>query len=298
MPELDDLVELQVDSDKTLFDNAMAAPEETPEATEAEPDAAEAETTEQPRDPGGRFASKAGEPPVEATADIRPIPEPDGGTIPSWRLREKSDEARALKEDRDRLASELAELRRNPPKPVAPEVPTEKPDPLFDPDGYRKAVRDEVIEMVQKRHGEQSFQAAHDADKETFEKAIAEVAPLIQGGDAAVYNRIWKALDPGKALIGWFRERENLREVGSDLTSYKQRLLDDAAKDPAFQAKVIAAIRAQQAPAAVQNGTRQPSLVRLPPSLSTVTPSGAARGSDDDDVSDQGLFENATAGMR
>lgn len=306
MSELDDLTELQVDSDQSLFDSALAdKTAETPDVPDAPESEAAPETTAQPRDESGRFAPKAGDtPPADAPVTAAPTTESDGGQIPAWRLREEADNRRAAEARAQQFERELTELRRNPPKPAEPAKPEIKPDPLLDPDGYEayvfKKVEDRLAASEQARiaeRGEQSFQDARVSNQPLFDKAYAEAQQLVAAGDAITHSRIFKSRDPGKELLNWYRERETMREVGNDPTAWFERKFEEALKDPAKAAKAISILRAQQS-APTQSGNRQPSPVRLPPSLSSVTPSGAARGnSDDDDVSDEGLFRHATAGM-
>jgi hypothetical protein len=304
MPTEDALVEVEV-SDKDLYDAAMAdepANEPEAQATESEP---EAETDGQPRDESGRFAPKAGEQPAAAvTPPAAQQPnDADSGQIPAWRLREEAENRRAAEARAQQFERELVELRRNPPKAAEQPKPETKPDPLLDPEGYEayleRKVEARFAQAEQNRikeRGEASLQAARESNTELFDKAYAEVQRRGNAGDTLTLARISQARDPGKELLSWYREQETVREVGGDPAAYRTRILDEALKDPAYQAKVIAAIRAQQAPQNV-NGNRQPSPVRIPPSLASVTPSGAALSADDD-VSDEGIWNSATAGMR
>lgn len=307
MPELDDLTELQVDSDSALFDGAIAETPETPDVSHETPEIeTPAVTDEQPRDESGRFAAKPGDTPAEVvTPAVATTPtEPEGGQIPAWRLREEADNRRRVETELAERNRELAELRRNPPKPAEPAKPETKPDPLLDPDGYEAYLERKVearfaaAEQARiKERGEESLQAARTANTELFDKAYAEVQRLRDAGDTHSIARIRDSRDPGKELLKWYREREAVREVGDDPNAWFERKFEEALKDPAKAAKAISILRAQQNPASVPAGTRNPSPVRLPPSLSTVTPSGSAIGAGDDDVSDEGLFRHATAGI-
>jgi hypothetical protein len=81
-----------------------------------------------------------------------------------------------------------------------------------------------------------------------------------------------------------------LSTVGTDLNAFRQKLLDEAVKDPEFQKKVFDAARGQ----AASNG----STVNRPvvPKLPSIGKVGAAAPSSDadDNMSDEELFHAAT----
>jgi hypothetical protein len=285
-------------SDEDLFNEAKA--DQAPEpavAVAAETETPPPEAGDQPRDEHGRFAPKAGDTPAPTDATpppAEPTPESDGGHIPAWRLREEAENRRAAEAKYQQLEREIAELRRNPPKPPEPPKPQETPDPLLDPAGYQAHLRNEWQEALKAQAGDISLRYARRANPERFDKAYAEVLK------ASVVDRarIRDAPDPGDELLAWYSEREAIREVGPDPAAYKQRILDEALKDPAYLAKAAAALRLSVVPS-TGNGLRQPSPVRLPPSLNGITPSGAAiAGDDDTDMSDEAIFRHATTGPR
>jgi hypothetical protein len=285
-------------SDEDLFNEAKADQAPEPTAVAAESETPPPEAGDQPRDEHGRFAPKAGDTPAPADATPPPADEPppesDGGHIPAWRLREEAENRRAAEAKYQQLEREIAELRRNPPKPAEPPKPQEMPDPLLDPAGYQAHLRNEWQEALKAQAGEISLRYARRANPERFAKAYAEV----QNGSPADRARIRDAPDPGDELLAWYSEREAIREVGPDPAAYKQRILDEALKDPAYLAKAAAALRLSVVPS-TGNGLRQPSPVRLPPSLNGITPSGAAiAGDDDTDMSDEAIFRHATTGPR
>lgn len=301
-PDEDQLVEIAEVSDADMFAAATAlepaadAPEPEAGATAAEP---EPDGGPQ-RDAAGRFAAKTGDVPAPTEAD--------GGQIPAWRLREEAENRRAAEARAQQFERELADLRRNPPKPAEPPKPEVKPDFLlmtseeiesyFENKVQARFAAAEQARIVER--GEESMTAARASSTEAFDKAYAEAMTLVKGGDAVTHARIFKARDPGKELLSWYRERENLRTVGDDPNAWMERQLAEAAKDPAKAAKLAGILRGQVQPGTPppNNGLRQPSPVRIPPSLSSVTPSGAARGEPgDDDMSDEGLFRHATAGL-
>lgn len=295
-------------SDADLFEGAIAAdaPAEQP-VTEVQPEA------EQPRNPDGTFATKEAAPEPE-----KPVTEPEakpapvaeaaddkdtGGQIPSWRLREEREakaeaikRAEAAEAERSKLANdfaqmqrEFAELRKPAPKPE------EKPDPLLDPQGFEAYLERKFEDRILGERREYSLRSAHRTHGDKFSEAYAEASQAMARGDRALQARMQASPDPGETLVQWHQEQKTMKEVGNDPAAYKTRLLDEALKDPAYLAKAIAAANAQAG--SPNNGARP--AVRLPPSLS-----GAARADahetnpSDNDVSDEGLFRHATAGMR
>lgn len=294
-------------SDADLFEGAMAAetPAEQPVTEQAQPEG------EQPRNPDGTFATKEAAPEPEQpkteqpTAEAPPADDKDvGGQIPSWRLREereaRAEAQKALEAERSntaRLAAEFAQMQRQLAEATKPAPkPTEEPDPLLDPQGFREHIRREFTEQLQNDRREFSLRTAHRTHGDKFSEAYGEAQQAMARGDQALQARMQASADPGETLIQWHQEQKTMREVGNDPATYKQRLLDEALKDPAYLAKAIAAANAQ-AGGSPNNGARP--AVKLPPSLS-----GAARADahetnpSDNDVSDAGLFRHATSGMR
>lgn len=298
-------------SDADLFEGAIAAdaPAEQQPATEAQPEDG------QPRNPDGTFATKEAAPEPEP----KPITEPEakpavaaeaaddadkGGQIPSWRLREER-EARAEaqkaleteRSERSRLAAEFAQMQRQlaeftKPKPK----PEDEPDPLLDPQGFLEHMRREWQEQILNERRESSLRFAHRTHGDKFSEAYAEAQQAMARGDRALQARMQASPDPGETLVQWHQEQKTMKEVGNDPATYKQRLLDEALKDPAYLAKAIAAANAQ-AGGSPNNGARP--AVKLPPSLSGAARADAHETNPSDlDVSDEGLFRHATSGMR
>jgi len=296
----DDAQVVEVDvSDADLFNEAMAdepaqeaAPAETPESEPPPP-----ETGEQPRDQHGRFAPKAGDTPAPAEATppaAQQPPEADGGHIPAWRLREEAENRRAAEARAQQYEREIAELRRSQPKPEPPKAP-EPPDPLLDPAGYQAHLRNEWQSEIKNVRGELSFEFARSSNPARFDQALAAV----QKASPAEILRVKDAPNPGRELLAWYAQHERTTIVGDDLDAYNKKVREEALKDPEFLKQALAFARISVVPST--NGARSPSPVRLPPSLSNVTPSGAAsNGGDDDggDLSDEALFRHATTGMR
>jgi hypothetical protein len=264
--------------DQELFNDAEApeAPD-TPVAAAAEP-----EQTEQPE-------PVVAEATTEATTE-KPAVDDNAPLVPSWRLREINEEKRRATEEADRLKAELAALRQAQPRQQEqpkPDMPA-KPDPLLDPEGYAKAVRDEIREEIIAERRETSLHAAHAKYTTEFEEAYSAAQKAV---DPALKARMQTSRDPGETLIQWHREQKTRQEIGGDLNAYKQRLREEALKDPEFRKAAMAAWQAEATP--LTNGRPN---VALPPSINGVSRSNAALSSTvGNDLSDDGLWEHANA---
>jgi hypothetical protein len=249
-------------SDDQLFNGAVSdEPEVTPEVEQPEvkPET-EAATPETPAE--------------------KPVVDDNAPLIPSWRLRE-------IREERDavtvRLAVAEARLAHQPKPEAKPAEQPEAPDPLLDPKGYAAAVREEIRQEMLADRRETSLQNAHKTYKGEFEEAYANAQKHV---DPALKALMQQSRDPGETLIQWHREQKTRAEVGTDLNAYKQRLREEALKDPEFRKAAMEAWR-EQAPTQSNGRPR----VELPPSLNGASRSNAALRSQNEDVSDSELFE-------
>jgi hypothetical protein len=285
-------------SDADLFAGATAteAPVDTPIAAEPEPPASD----ERPRNPDGTFAAKVEDKPAEIVPEVKPevkLEERQENRIPlsehlsvRERAQKAESEAKSERERREDLERRFSAMERaNQPKPE----PQEEPDPLLDPVGFREHMRREFREQLLGERREMSLRMAHRTHKEAFTEAYAEGQKAMASGDRALQARMQSSADPGETLIQWHQEQKTMKEVGGDPAAYRTRLLEDALKDPAYLAKAIAAANA----AAGGNGARP--AIKLPPSLSGAARADAHETNPSDlDVSDEGLFRHATAGMK
>lgn len=262
-------------NEAALFDEVTAdEPVEEPAQTEQP---AETEQVEQ-------------QPETDEQADITTSTVDDEAAhVPSWRVREINEEKRRFAEENERMKAELAELRRisQQQQPAKAEQPkADRPDPLLDPEGYAAAVREEVRQEILNDRREESMKAAHDANPEEFAEAYK--AATANGVIPELKVRMQASRNPGKTLLEWHRENKQRAEIGNDLNAYRQRLLDSALKDPEFRKKAMDAWR----DGAQSSQSEGRSKVELPPSISGASRARAvARSSDNDDISDQALFE-------
>jgi hypothetical protein len=240
------------------------------------------------------------EPQPEPDAQLTPEPQADkpavddnAPQVPSWRVREINEEKRQMAAELEALRAERAQWQarqqQQPPQAQQPQPEkAAKPDPLLDPEGYANAVRDEIREEIIAERRESSLHAAHAKYTIEFEEAYAAAQKAV---DPALKARMQASRDPGETLIQWHREQKTRQEIGGDLTAYKQRLREEALKDPEFRKAAMAAWQAEAQPQ--QNNGRP--RVELPPSLNGASRSNAALRASQADLSDDALWEEATA---
>lgn len=272
-------------SDEDLFnaaeadeaaDSPSAAAAEVEQQPEAKPNAADEVVAE-------HLDSKA-----DQAGDTKG--DDNAAMVPSWRLREINEQRRAERAELEKLRAEQArwqaqqqQVRREEQKPAEKAA---KPDPLLDPEGYAKAVRDELRQEMIADRREESLQRAREANPKDFDEAYTAAQKAI---DPALAARMQASRDPGKTLLEWHRENKTRQEIGGDLKAYQKRIRDEALKDPEFRKTAIAAWQADAQP--LTNGRPN---VELPPSLSSASRS-ALSGSVDNDISDEGLWQHANA---
>ncbi len=277
-------VELDRTNDRT--------PESVGEGLEGQQEAEEGEEAEGEEGEGGEAgAAQAkpgddGKPKPEEAAAAKPAgekPEPEG-RVPSGKLREANERARAAEAERDRIKGEnatalaaatkrvddlqakfdgvLAALQRQ--QPVQPQPQQQKPDEpaipdLFeDPKGFiehlTKGFTSELSKRDQQMEAlrvETSLQMAHAIHKESFDKAYEAVTKLDPRNpdDQMTVRRIYAAPNPGEALVQWHKRSETLRVVGDDPGKYKETLAAEIRQslmtDPEFRKQVIEGLQAE-----------------------------------------------------
>lgn len=305
---------------------------------EADGDDEAADGEDRPRDDKGRFIAAAEEkaddkakPDAKAKpGDKQPgkgtAPSEDGepsGKVPSSRLREQTERARAAETERDALKGQVAqltgkfdlvlrqfdELRRNPtaqPQPgPKPQGPPKAPDLFEDPQGFvshltkgfetQLAERDQRFETLRV---DMSMQAAHGRHGELFTKAYDAVMKLDPRNpdNQMTVGRIWNSPNPGEALVTWHRNAETLQRVGQDPAAYEERIRTETRetlmKDPEFRKQLLEALRAEASGA---DGGRPRTVTRLPKSLNGTAGGQSAHAPDPrlHDDSDASAFEYA-----
>jgi len=252
-------------------------------------------------------AEKAVEKPAAEAADTsltpeakeRPAVDDDAPQVPSWREREINEEKRAaiaerdaLKAERDRFAYEQQEFRRRLAQLEKPAEAPAKPDPLLDPQGYQDFLERRFEERLVNERREFSLSMAKRTYKEEFDEAYATAQKYV---DPALRARMQQSSDPGETLIAWFRDLKVRAEVGNDTAAYRQRVRDEAMKDPEFRKAAIAAWQSEASPT---DASGRPN-VRLAPSLNGVSRSNAQLRADmQADMPDEALFDSTLARRR
>lgn len=221
-------------------------------------------------------------------------PEP---AIPPSRLREEADARRRAEGEVAELRGRLSamEQRLNQPQPQTKQEPKAKRDIWDDPDGF---VQDAVMPL-QERFQQTLNAIAKEAAVARFteetvnaaEKAFMEAARA-RTLDPADFDRVANAPNRYSAAVAWHKDQMVRQEVGTDPAAYRTRVLEEALKDPAFQARVIEAARGQ----AQANGNMiaQPARAQVQslPSLNKV--GAVALPENGNEASDAELFASTT----
>jgi hypothetical protein len=282
MAERDDVTELSEDS---LFDNAIDPPAAEPAPTAA-PEPAEKPQVEQAKpDTEAAAAPVADKPKVDDDAPM----------VPSWRLKEITEERRAaqaerdaFKQQRDQLAFEQQEFRRRLAQLEKPPEQPQEPDPLLNPREYREFMERRFEERLTNERREMSLQLAKRTYKEEFEQAYGIANKLAQEGraDPALTARMQHSTDPGETLISWFRDLKWKHEFGNDPVAYRKKVGDEMLKDPEFRKRAMEAWRTEA------QGNQSGERPMLAPSLNGISRSAAALRASQADLSDDALWDS------
>jgi len=225
-----------------------------------------------------------------------PAREPDAGRVPSGKLREANEARRVAEAERDAVKGQLTTFsekldqamrriddlsrapRAEPPKPAEPPAPKAAPDIFEDPKGFVEHITQGFQSELSKRDAqlensrvETSMAIAHAFHKDTFEKAFEAINKLDPRNpdDRATVQRIYKAPNPGDALVNWHKRSQTLAEVGDDPTAYRERVAKETRealmKDPEFRKALVAEMRGEAAQPGPDGSPR--TTTRLPGSL-------------------------------
>jgi hypothetical protein len=288
-----------MDEDQELFDSAMAdTPAEAP--AQEQPQEAPQEQAGQPRDDHGRFAPKAGEAetpqeaPQQPTTEPQPAeqPKPTHDAIPPWRLREEAEARRAAEARAAEYERMVREMRADAERRQAEQQP--KPDIFENPQefvnhGVKQALSPVQDQVSQLREFYSRRDAIREHGQETVTSAYDELAKGMSSRDPeahAIYQRAMSSLDPFGVIVTWHKEKSVFKTIGGDPQKWFEQQLEERAKDPAFQAKMLERLRGSAV-----NAPRPAPVTQLPPSLNRVTSSAPADGGDD--LSDEGLLKSA-----
>jgi hypothetical protein len=180
---------------------------------------------------GGSLAGPL--PPVPSQA-----PETGTGLIPAWRLREEAERRRVAEE-------RLTELEKSVPAPPAP-----------GPAGTEEASAAAVAPLFRQVQQQLMFNARLAATSAYGTEKIDAAEQAFLGAfnagrlDPHEAQRVLDSPNRWVAAVEWFDRQAVLAEVGTDPAAYRQRVLDDALKDPSFLQKAVETARAQASPGA------------------------------------------------
>jgi len=292
--------------DRALMEGAMA-PEPKQEAPAKEP-----EPGDRPRDELGRFAPKE-ETTEAAPAEVKPPTEQPPfepakddaeGQVPSWRLREireaRDAAERRVTEREQELFQTRQQMQAFQQQLAQLQKPKEEPVNWFDnPDSalqQRMAPVEERFAQLQQEMRLTTSRAmaiaVHGAKAVTeMEQAIGKAMRENHPDMPTLQMQLRNASDPAEVAMQWHTRTKLLAETGGNLDAYRQKILDDAMKDPDFQAKVIESARGQ----ASQPNSGRPPPINLPPSLNRASGTGASQAPEAGDMSDASLYRFATA---
>lgn len=306
-------------------DDDAGSEEQDGEESDGEEEAEEGEDGEE----GEGEASETG----KGTTEVEPKPgeqrEPKG-FVPSAKMREAGERARAAEAERDALKAQLeaakgestkitaleAQLaaltqvisgqRQAPPAKAEEPAKAEVPDIFENPQGFVEHLLASVQQAVapvrsdlRKTQVETSFAIAHATHKDTFDKAFQAINGLNPQNpdDRATVQRIYNSPNPGEELVKWHRRSTALARVGEDPDAYETRIREETRqallKDPEFRKALIADMRGEAATG--ENGAPR-TTTRLPKSLTRQGGSnlGADRGDHDRfDNSEQSVADAA-----
>lgn len=255
---------------------------------ESEPEVKEGDP---PRDPEGKFAKE---------------PEQQRG-VPPGRLREEGEKRRAAEAAAAEKDQRLTTLQREfdalkagltAPKPQVQEPQKiEAPDMFAEPEKWQQYVIAQADQRASMRLVEGSLADAADTHGDKFSAAYTELQNIgrtekAQFGSSPTVSKIWSSPNPGKALMKWHTEQSTVREIGGDLSAYREKHQQELLSNPEFLAK---AIEAAKGSARQGDNGRPRTATRLPPSLNGQT--GASHQASDPelyDSSEGSVFEYAT----
>lgn len=236
------------------------------------------------------------EKPVEKPAE-KAEPPKEEALVPAHRLREESEARRQAERRLDELLARQTQQQPPQQQPQGPdflENPSEFVKQQFTP--YLEQIRNDLqmqregmsLDWAIRSHGNEKVFAARQA----LEQGLAR-------GDSSAkdtYVRAMQSHDPYGVITRWHNEGEVLRTTGGDLNAYRQRVLDEALKDPDHQKKVFEAARGQ----ATVTGNSVARPVTPQPSSGPSLGDIGAGGFNEEYVepSDQELFRAATTAKK
>lgn len=234
------------------------------------------------------------EPP--ATTDQQQRNEP---AIPPSRLREEAEARRAAERDRDELRERLARLEAQQRQPQQQQQEQRKPAEFWDnPDEWGRSLVTPIQEQLfQQRQGVSRLLAEEKHGADTVKAAYQALGEAMQADPAVQtdYMRIMRSNHPYGELVAWHKNRQVLTEIGSDPAAYRNRVLEEAMKDPEVQKRFLEQIRGAAQPT-VETPARRSAVPQIPSLQGIGTAAGPASAAGE--PSDAELFSATTSRRR
>ncbi|HEX2655349.1 MAG TPA: hypothetical protein VHN11_17085 [Xanthobacteraceae bacterium] len=228
----------------------------------------------EPAEASHRDAKARGAEGAEARVD-QPAPH---HRVPVAELQSERQKRQAAEAERDAAQVQLSELARRldvidqQRRSAAQQASTQPQDLLADPNRFVSELMGGLNQKLSEVKLETSLQIAAANHRDTFSKAYEAMLSAGHSGDRGTVHRILAATNPGEALVRWYRERETLREIGTDPQAWFEQKLEARLNDPQFLAQAMQRARGQAMGGA---GGRPNTMTRMPPSLNRATGSGS-----------------------
>lgn len=209
--------------------------------------------------------------------------------VPSWRLREEAERARAAEERAAQMEQRLQEIAAHLQQQQQPQ---KAPDFFENPDAATQMLINRSLQpLAEATHRQMMYMGKMVASAVHGNEAVAEAenafmkAVQSQELDPADYDRVVNSPNRYDAAVQWHKRQSILTSVGNDPNAWFEQQLATRMADPEFQAKLLDQVRGTAAKA--------PALTKLPPSLSRTTAAASNREAPDGDMSDKSLFAYA-----
>lgn len=237
--------------------------------------------------------------------DRPPDRQDDTGRVPSRVVREANEARRAAEAERDAERARVRELdarlrlieQNRKPEQRQGQQDQQEPDIFADPEAWKGKVRADIRQDMLQATLQTGIETAAEEHGEAFNTAYQGLIQGCQSGDPvalATAQRIARAPQlVGKIAIGYHRQQEMLREIGSDPDAFIDRKVQERLNDPQFRRQAISGLR-EDAMRGDGNGPR--TRTRLPPSLNSASGGTSHRGRDTARTSrtvEQDIFDSA-----
>ncbi|MGJ5075487.1 hypothetical protein [Bradyrhizobium oligotrophicum] len=239
---------------------------------------------------------------VEQPQAVQPAPQAQQPepAIPPSRLREEAEARRAAERRAMELEARLAALERTA-QPQQPPQQRQRSDVFENPSAFVQEEVQPILDPVtQEITRMREFYSRREAEREHGGEKVKAAYDWISQGIAQrdpeavmVYQRAMQSMDPYGDITRAHLQRQTFQEIGPDLNAYRQRILDEALKDQAFQARVLEAARAQ---AQATGATIAKPVVTSLPNINRVGAAALPEGQVEE--SDADLFSKVTTSRK